>query len=56
MKPKNFPERKNQRRIDAAERLANGPYDKIETKIALENTLVKIVDNARDVRTKKFRG
>ena len=49
MKPMNFPERKNRRRKRALERENNG-Y------MATENTEKKIVENEREVRTKKYRG
>ena len=50
MKPKNFPARRNQRRIDAVERGLSGD--------AYLNTLRKIKghEEARSIRTKKHRG
>jgi hypothetical protein len=58
MKPMNFPERKNQRRKDAYERLMN-PTEKSRTPEkeknrlkAAANTEAKIVPYARDVKTK----
>ncbi len=49
MKPKNFPERKNQRRLRALERL--DPKTEV-----YKNTKAKLVIDARDIRTKKRRG
>lgn len=57
--PRNFPERKNQRRKDALEalkkQLAKDPKNE-GLKDAIENTAAKIVDEGmRDVKTKKNR-
>lgn len=52
MKPMNFPERKNRRRIAALHRL-NISHVKHPD---IERIAAKIIPNARDVRTKKFRG
>lgn len=48
MLPKNFPDRKNDRRLSALERL-----DKDSE--AYKNTLTKIVNGARSIRSKKLR-
>ena len=57
MKPKNFPERKNQRRKRALKNLkANAKKNDLSNlKRAIKNTEAKIIDNARGVKTKKMR-
>jgi len=57
MKIKNAPGRKNQRRIEAAERMQNSSSKSLGVFITLEDTLKKIVDpvTARNTRTKKHR-
>lgn len=54
MKPKNFPGRKNMRRIEAVERMKGNK----KLSEAVENTTTKIVDRgaALAIETKKFRG
>lgn len=56
MKLKNAPERKNQRRKDAAARMAKLPNMKFSTEQDMANTLAKVSPaSLRDVRTKKDR-
>lgn len=56
-KPANFPERKRQRRLRALERLPAKFAKTGESTMAVAKTLLeRTADNARDVRTKKFRG
>ena len=56
MKPKNFPQRKNQRRIASLARLTKQPvYNAAAHRQAVDNTSALIVDDARNVRTKKAR-
>ena len=57
MRPKNFPERKNQKRKKALERLkASAKRNKSPNlKRAIEDTEAKIVDNARSIKTKQMR-
>ena len=56
MKPRNFPERKNQRRKGALQRMADTPME-VGSKKAKEyaTLLQRTVPSARDVRTKKDR-
>lgn len=62
MKPKNFPERKNERRKKALEDLKayakRNNSNKSDTilKRAIKDIEAKIVDNARGIRTKIYRG
>lgn len=51
MKPMNFPERKNRRRKRALARLNTGNYPQIARALS-----ERVVADARDVRTKKYRG
>ncbi len=53
MKPMNFPERKNIRRIKALKGLRCSNYSGVERDIF--NTEQNILDNARQIRTKKNR-
>lgn len=59
MLPRNFPERKNQRRKAALERLERAekqrPNKSFGLEIAIKNTKAKIVDNALGVKSKKPR-
>ena len=57
MKPKNFPERKNQRRIDAIKRLqkAYKRNAKGDTLSIISNTKQRLINNARSIGTKKDR-
>lgn len=57
MRPKNFPERKNQRRKKALENLKAyaKKNDSSNLKRAIEDTEAKIINDARSVRTKKAR-
>jgi hypothetical protein len=57
MKLKNAPGRKNQRRIEAAERVRDSNSESLGVIMALKDTLKKIVDpvTARNTRTKKNR-
>ena len=61
MKTKNFPERQNIRRKAALQRFLNpkeikNPDNPEARDIMIENTKWKIMDNMRDVKTKKDRG
>jgi hypothetical protein len=53
-KPRNFPERVNRRRKDALRRMGDMPYPRREADIAALRAA--ITDNARDIKTKKYRG
>ena len=57
MRPKNFPERKNQRRKRALENLKAyaKKNDSSNLKKAIKNTEAKITENVISVRTKKMR-
>jgi hypothetical protein len=57
MKPKNFPEKKNQRRKEALKRLKKSAMKNSSTSLerAIENTEDKIVEDARAIRTKIMR-
>lgn len=57
MRPKNFPERKNQRRKRALENLKAyaKKNDSPNLKKAIKNTEAKITENVISVRTKKMR-
>jgi len=58
MKPKNFPERKNQRRKKALENLKNyaKKNDSPNLKRAIKDTEDKIINDVRGIKTKKARG
>jgi len=58
VKPKNFPERKNQRRERALKRLETqaSKNSSKELKVIIENTEKQIVEGARGIRSKKDRG
>ena len=57
MKPGNFPERKNQRRKRALENLKAyaKKNDSANLKRAIKDTEAKIVDNAKNIKTKIIR-
>jgi len=57
MKPSNFPERKNQRRINAIDRLreSNKKNKKRDVENIISNTEKRLIDNTRPGRTKKDR-
>jgi len=57
MKPKNFPERKNQRRKRALENLKAyaKKNDSTNLKRAIKDTEAKITENVTSVKTKKAR-
>lgn len=55
MLPKNFPARKNTRRIRALERMKKTKNPSNNLKIAIENTEDKLRDDTRTIRTKKVR-
>jgi len=61
MKPKNFPERQNVRRKAALQRFLNpkeikNPDNPEARNEMIINTKAKIIDNMRDVKSKKYRG
>jgi len=70
MKPKNFPERKNQRRISAIDRMVISKKQILKSKeksndyilslrskadVCIKKTENNLIDNARSIRTKKDR-
>jgi hypothetical protein len=58
MKPKNFPGRKNKRRMSALKRLQKFPEETFAYKkefSALQNTIIP-QEQARNIKTKKWRG
>jgi len=57
VKPGNFPERKNQRRKRALERLKASAKknDSYNLKKAIKDTEAKIVDSAKNIKTKIIR-
>jgi len=61
VKPKNFPERKNIRRKAALQRFLNpkeikNPEHPERRATMIANTKAKIIDNARNVKPKIYRG